>query len=318
MPAISSIIAGTAIAGGIGSAAMGASAAGKAADAQSAAAADASALQKYMYDRTRKDQAPWRTAGGNAVSYIAQLLGIPGSAGVGGGGSSKSLKSPNLEDYKLKSDGQGGWTYVNPNLGDSGYGPQAGYYLTGGGGAQYDYDKYNNALAKYKKDLETNAATPSTPIDLTNQLRSTPGYQFRFNEGENALNRSLAAKGGLYSGAAGKALQEYGQGIADQTYGDYMNRLMSVAGLGQSSANATGAAGMNYANQAGANYLAAGNAKASGYINSANALTGGFNSGMSNYMLYNALNNGGGWGGGGGSNGGGFQYNASTMPAFYQ
>ncbi len=54
-----------------------------------------------------------------------------------------------------------------------------------------------------------------------------PGYQFRLEEGQKALERSRAANRTLNTGETGKALMEYGQGMGSQEYGNYMNRLYS-------------------------------------------------------------------------------------------
>lgn len=67
-------------------------------------------------------------------------------------------------------------------------------------------------------------------------LQSDPGYQFRLSQGNQALSRNLAASGLGQSGAALKAAQEYGQGLADQTYNDYFNRQALLAGRGQEAA----------------------------------------------------------------------------------
>lgn len=56
---------------------MQSNAAGNAADAQAAAAAQANALQKYMYDTTRADYAPYRQAGTDALGKIQALLANP-------------------------------------------------------------------------------------------------------------------------------------------------------------------------------------------------------------------------------------------------
>lgn len=88
-----------------------------------------------------------------------------------------------------------------------------------------------------------------------NQFQADPGYGFRIAEGQKALERSAAARGGLMSGAAGKALTRYGQEMGSQEYQNAFNRyqaeraaqlnpLQSLAGVGQTSVNAlTGAAG---------------------------------------------------------------------------
>ena len=95
------------------------------------------------------------------------------------------------------------------------------------------------------------------------QFQSDPGYAFRLSEGQKALDRSAAARGGLISGSALKAASRYGQEMGSQEYQNAFNRyqaerqaqlgpLQSLAGIGQTSVNALGAAGQNYANQAGA------------------------------------------------------------------
>lgn len=76
--------------------------------------------------------------------------------------------------------------------------------------------------------------------DILELLRNSPGYQFKLDQGTDAINKSLAARGGLFSGNAIKASQEYGQGLADQTYNDYIRNLMGQAGAGQNAAGAIG------------------------------------------------------------------------------
>lgn len=136
------------------------------------------------------------------------------------------------------------------------------------------------------------------PTDVTQQ--NDPGYQFRLAEGQKALERSAAARGGLLSGGTAKAAQRYGQDYASNEYGNVYNRafnefqtnqanqynrLAGIAGTGQTAANTLGTLGQSSANQVG-NILQysgqqqgnaaenAGAARASGYIGSANAWSG--------------------------------------------
>ena len=69
-------------------------------------------------------------------------------------------------------------------------------------------------------------------------LQNDPGYQFRLKQGEESINRAQSARGSLYSGSALKAAQEYGQGLADQTYNDAFNRNLSIANQGLSASGA--------------------------------------------------------------------------------
>lgn len=130
------------------------------------------------------------------------------------------------------------------------------------------------------------------------QFQADPGYAFRLSEGQKALDRSAAARGGLISGAALKAASRYGQEMGSQEYQNAFNRyqtersaalnpLQSLAGIGQSATNQVGAAGQNYANNAGQAYGAAGQAAASGYMGAANAIGGG----VSQYLGYQSNNN---------------------------
>lgn len=115
----------------------------------------------------------------------------------------------------------------------------------------------------------------------------SPGYDFRLSEGNKAIERSAASKGGLVSGRTLKALDRYSQDYATNDYDNFLNRyyqsltpLQSLAGVGQTTAT-------NQANQAtqtgrsvAENQLSEGQARATGYINQGNAWTGAINSGI--------------------------------------
>ena len=160
-------------------------------------------------------------------------------------------------------------------------------------------------------------------------LGQDPGYAFRLSEGQKALDRSAAARGGLISGGALKAAQRFGQDLGSQEYQNAYNRaltgynadvareatgynrLAALAGIGQTATSQIGAAGAANAANVG-NYLTGGAAaNAAGTVGAANAMTGG----LSTYLNYNQGNNlvnairGGG---GGNVSGGNFmnQYNA--------
>lgn len=61
-----------------------------------------------------------------------------------------------------------------------------------------------------------------------------PSYQWRFDQGQKAVERSVAAKGMLNSGNAAIELQQYGQGAASQEYGAQFNRTLSAMGASES------------------------------------------------------------------------------------
>jgi hypothetical protein len=150
---------------------------------------------------------------------------------------------------------------------------------------------------------ELEAASRYTPFGM-NQFQADPGYAFRLSEGQKALDRQAAARGGLISGGALKAAQRYGQEMGSQEYTNAFNRyqternarlnpLQSLAGFGQTSTNQLGAAGQAMASGVGEAMGASAQARASGYMGSANAISGGVGQYMgyqSNSNLINALN----------------------------
>jgi hypothetical protein len=72
-------------------------------------------------------------------------------------------------------------------------------------------------------------------------FHTSPGYQFQLDEGLRAVDAGAAAKGMLRSGAALKAEQTFGTGLADKSFTDYYNRLFSLSNLGENAAAKTGA-----------------------------------------------------------------------------
>jgi len=95
--------------------------------------------------------------------------------------------------------------------------------------------------------------------------QADPGYAFRLSEGQQAIDRSAAARGGTQSGAALKAAARYGQDMGSQEYGNAYsryqtnrtNRLAPLGSLmtsGQNAAANTGAAAGNYGTS-GANLM---------------------------------------------------------------
>lgn len=171
--------------------------------------------------------------------------------------------------------------------------------------------------------------TFQAPTAATEQ--NDPGYQFRLQQGEQALQRAAAAKGGIYSGGTLKALSRYGQDYASNEYGNVYNRalqqyqmgynqfqnnqaneynrLAGVAGIGQTSANQLNSAGVqtganvgrtlgDLGSQLGTDYMNAGAARASGYIGSANAWNGALQGITGSAYLPNPWASGGAAGGG--------------------
>lgn len=79
-------------------------------------------------------------------------------------------------------------------------------------------------------------ASPTAQADAAAKFQTDPGYQFRLQQGVNALSRGASARGMSLSGAQAKGLNDYGQGMGSAEYGNYFNRLMGVSSLGENAA----------------------------------------------------------------------------------
>ena len=117
--------------------------------------------------------------------------------------------------------------------------------------------------------------------------QADPGYAFRLAEGQKALDRQAAARGGLISGGALKAAQRYGQEMGSQEYqnayqrfrdtqGLRRNALAGLAGYGPTAASSMTASGQNYASGAGPQMYQQG-------VNTGNALIAGQQARESSY-----------------------------------
>jgi hypothetical protein len=119
-------------------------------------------------------------------------------------------------------------------------------------------------------------------------FQQTPGYQFTQDEAMRGVMANASARGLVNSGSVLRALQDRSANIADQTYGNYMNRLAALSGIGQTATGQGMAAGQGFGGQASGvigqgtqaanNFMTQGaGAAAGGQINAANALMGGAN-----------------------------------------
>jgi len=127
-----------------------------------------------------------------------------------------------------------------------------------------------------------------------------PSYTFTQQQGELGIERGANARGLNLSGGTLKDLTAFNSGLASQQYGNYFQRLMGLAGIGQNATNTnanlvgtnanlvTGNASNNTAgaNAIGNTMMGQGQAQASGAVGVANAANGG----VSNALMYNYMN----------------------------
>lgn len=68
-------------------------------------------------------------------------------------------------------------------------------------------------------------------------FQQAPGYQFALDQGIKGLDASAAKRGLLASGNQEQAVQNYGTGLANSYYQQYLQNLQQQAGQGQTATN---------------------------------------------------------------------------------
>ena len=278
---------------------------GDAAGASAAATAASIAESRRQFDLTRSDFAPYRDTGVNALGELAALYGVgrygmlPAKSGAVTTADGRQIAPQGTPRITTDITGspeanalvasRGGWA--------------AGPVPIVSGSEAPDYTVAYGGSRVERHDLpELGAGGISTSMEeARNRFTTTPGYEFRRDEGLKAVERSAAARGLLESGPTMKAIDRYAEGLASSEFENYANRLASLAGIGQSatsqgaqigaalSGNISNSIMTGGANQA-SSYLAAGQARANTYAGIGNSISGG----VQNYMLYDALRNRGG------------------------
>lgn len=150
------------------------------------------------------------------LGFLGDLLGLnSGDPAIEAADRNRKLYG----DYKKEGYG----------LVDSGTNAAKGYL----GQAQGLYggisDRGNAAAGLYDNAIGLNGAEGNAAA--TAAFQSSPGYQFQLDQGLQALDRSAAARGMFQSGGTGIDEMTYAQGLANQDYGNWLDRLNGVAGL---------------------------------------------------------------------------------------
>jgi len=249
------------------------------------------------------------------MSFVSSIVGgILGANAAGDAASTESKAAQQAQQLELKNQQaaqnfqQGVWS-----------------------GTQGNENPYLNLGAQNAQTLQSLTSTPgkgllqgygSFQAPTLAQAEQTPGYQFALQQGTRAIDENAAANGTLMSGNTGTALQQYGQGLAQNAYQQTYNnafqnyqtnfntfnqnqqnqyaRLFGTTGLGQGAATQTGALGQSAAGTMAGIDLTGGQqqaqqinnaaaARASGILGQANAysnmaggIAGGLTSGLGN------------------------------------
>lgn len=267
------------------------------------------ALQKQQYQDAKTMSQPWVNAGTSAIGELANLMGLSGGTGTQTRDqiynqllpqyTKNTAASPQGSLYYTR-DGRVVNTANIKNMNDyysaTGVRPVSGSAgrlnniripaaiktgdwsklgfspISAGGGQSIDYAGLNSAV-------DAALANQKTPDNFGSLLKTfsgedltdDPSYQWRFDQGQKAAERQLAASGKYLTPAASQALAETGQNMASQEYQNaynrfnnnqdtLFNRLAAISGVGQAQSGQVMNAGANYANSASDIYTGMGNA----------------------------------------------------------
>lgn len=317
----------------------------QAAQLQAQSAREALAFQKQVFATQQEQFAPWLQTGRGALANLSHLMGIPSQqqgdgtaigatpalpterANLGdlldtgrlqgedrriidlvndGGGRFSPRQFSAIDGGGIPFEGGGAVDKFNPVLA-GGIPGRPGPTLAGAGGETGNLSSLvNPELGEFGSLMQPFGEEFVAPTEEDLQL--TPGYRFRLQEGQDVLEHSAAARGGLLTGATAEALTRYGQDYASGEYqnvynralteyqqnynifqqnqANQFNRLASLSGVGQTAAAQLSSAGqfaagnvgnilLGSAAQQGQSIQNAAAARASGYVGSANAITGG-------------------------------------------
>lgn len=271
----------------------------QAADAQEKAARRSQKLQQEMFDYYREQQQPYQQVGTNALYQMGSMVGLPGREQLQTQNRLSDLRGQLSETQKyLPPQPRAGGPYARLGTGLSRMdrARMALYDQSMAAGGEQQINPEYQRLQEEIAALEEQQGQPQQgggDFDIT----ETPGYEFRMDQGMNALNRSLASTGNRLSGRAAKAAQRYGQGLASQEFQNRFNRLASLAGRGQTAAQGVGQAGLTTGQNVGAAMGQVGAAQAGGFANINQAVQGGIGNYLADQQYNQLLDRLGGGGG---------------------
>jgi hypothetical protein len=294
--AAAAIGAAGSIAGGV----MASKGAKKAGQAQQQGYDEATALQREMWQQQQRQMAPWLKAGGTGLNALMYGLGLGGNLPTSAYGSMQQEFDPVavMGERPTDPDGARQWD-INAAAGQAQFNKNQ---LAG----KLQEEKNLAAMtpeqrAAYEAKYSAGGMNAGGLMDKgpeykefgMDQFQKDPGYKFRLRQGLKALDRTASARGGLLSGGALKAAEQYGQNLGSQEYGNAFdrynteqtnlfnrfqigqanqyNRLASLSGMGQQTAQQLGQSGQQYGQNMGNLAIGAGENQANALLGQANA-----------------------------------------------
>ena len=267
---------------GVGSALVGASSANKAAKSQERAAQQQMDVAREQYDTTRADLAPFRQAGGNALSAYQYELGL-GARPTFGGSPLEITTIPGAPGQPMGGRGEYGIPDRGTNVN----------WRDGGGMGAATPTRYSvgGQMFDTMEQAQAYANANMTGGQQYGGISMSPGTRFALEEGRDTIEAGAAARSGLNSGATLAGLERLRFGLSAQDRETQLNRLGGLAGMGQSAAAMNAANSANFTQNATGALGAMGNAQAAGAIGFGNALQGGLQNLAGSYGYQTAQQN---------------------------
>jgi len=256
-----------------------------------------------MFDVPPRSIAAVRAGGAVAQSAYDYELGLGAKPMIGGA-------APPIEEFNQPTEsplGGGGVTLegllngangvANPvRTGDNFFGAAMG--TNPGASSGVTKFRVNGQVFNTREEAQAYATANTTGGTEYGGFTKAPGYDFRLKQGQDSIEASAAARGGLYSGAALKASQQYGQDYATSEYDNYMNRLAGRADTGMAAAQMSGAASQQAASGVSNALGNIGDAQAAGAVGVGNAITGGIQNALGSWAYMKNINQQPQYGGG--------------------
>ena len=108
----------------------------------------------------------------------------------------------------------------------------------------------------------------------TSDFFTSPGFEFRREEGLRGLENRFSASGGTLSGNALRRLTEFNQGLASQEFGNFFQRQAQLAGIGQGATTTGVQAGTQISGNIANALQRGGDVRASGILGQNQAIQG--------------------------------------------
>ncbi|MGI9484344.1 MAG: hypothetical protein ACR2RF_00360 [Geminicoccaceae bacterium] len=204
---------------------------------QAGAAEDAAKLQRDIFRQTRSDAEPFRLLGTDAANFLRALFfGEGPSAGLFETGQGR-VENPELA--RLRQE-----LADTPPVIEAPFRTRREDELRGTRtAANPRFNELQRLIAEAPQFIQQGSSTGA--LDFGEVVQNfDPTFGFRQEQGENAINRALASRGLFRSGRALKALDEFNTNLALGASENFLNRLASFAGLGQTTAATLGNQGI--------------------------------------------------------------------------